>query len=189
MAPASTHHPGREELRAARGRPVADVIAPGLRVLFCGINPGLYSGAVGHHFARPGNRFWPVLFRAGFTRRLLDPSEERLLLEDGWGITNIVNRATASADELAPEDLRRGAAALEEKVARFFPANFAVLGIDATEGLAAPARPGRQDETMGRDSHLCHAEPSGLNASYGIGMVDSSRTAPGGRWPSRTGWA
>src|ERR687884_2176889 len=92
--------PTKEEIAAAAGKTVRDVIAPGLRVLFCGINPGLYSGATGHHFARPGNRFWPALYNGGFTERLLSPFEERELLKSGYGITNIVARATATADEL-----------------------------------------------------------------------------------------
>lgn len=100
--------PTKPELAAAVGNTVPDVIAPGLAVLFCGINPGLYSAATGHHFARPGNRFWPALQAAGFTDHLLRPWEERRLLESGVGITNLVKRATAAAAELAPEELRKG---------------------------------------------------------------------------------
>jgi TDG/mug DNA glycosylase family protein len=107
------------------------VIAPGLRVLFCGINPGLYSGAVGHHFARPGNRFWPVLHRAGFTDRELTPFEEAQLLEVGLGITNLVNRTTAKAADLEDSELRRGAATLRRKAARYAPRVVAVLGVSA----------------------------------------------------------
>src|SRR5215203_3171490 len=91
--------PTRAELLAAATKTVPDIIALGLKVLFCGINPGLYSAWSGHHFARPGNRFWPTLHRAGFTRRLLDPSEEHELLRDGYGITNLAARATATAAE------------------------------------------------------------------------------------------
>src|SRR5687768_13309298 len=94
--------PTKAALQAAYNRRVPDLIAPGLRVLFVGINPSLYSAAVRHHFARPGNRFWPTLFGAGFTERLLSPFEERELLAGGYGITNLVARATARADELAP---------------------------------------------------------------------------------------
>src|ERR1700752_1094920 len=101
--------PTREELLAAQGRSLADVIGPGLKVLFCGINPSLYSAAVGHHFARPGNRFWPALHAGGFTDRILHPSEGEELLRLGYGITNIVDRATAAADELAAEELVAGA--------------------------------------------------------------------------------
>src|SRR5208282_4680685 len=126
-----SHGPTKDELLSARGRPVADIIAPGLKVLFCGINPGLYSGAVGHHFARPGNRLWKAIFDAGFTDRLLTPYDEGLLLRFGCGVTNIVNVATARADELSVQDLREGAGALERKVSEFSPGVLAILGIDA----------------------------------------------------------
>ncbi len=115
----------------AAGRTVPDVIAQGLRVLFCGINPGLYSGATGHHFARPGNRFWPVLHRAGFTDRILAPWEERELLVRGYGITNLVARATAAAAELTANEFIAGARRLERKVKRFQPRWVAVVGIGA----------------------------------------------------------
>ncbi len=105
MAP----RPSPTDLAAATGRRVPDVLAPGLRVLFCGINPGLWSAAVGHHFARPGNRFWKALHLAGFTDRLLAPDEEPELLRLGLGITNLVDRATATAADLTPEELRAGA--------------------------------------------------------------------------------
>jgi len=103
---------------AAEGKTVRDVIAPGLSVLFCGINPGLYTAAVGHHFARPGNRFWPALQASGFTERLLSPFEERELLKRGYGITNVVSRATASADSLTREDFVEGGKRLTAKVRR-----------------------------------------------------------------------
>src|SRR5256884_9983571 len=106
--------PTPADLAAARGATVADVIAPDLRILFCGINPSLYSAAVGHHFARPGNRFWKTLHLAGFTERQLSPFEEHELLDRGVGITNIVHRATASASELSVEELRAGALRLEQ---------------------------------------------------------------------------
>src|SRR5204863_1723768 len=95
--------PTRTEVLAAAGRTVPDVVASPLAVLFCGINPGLYSGAVGHHFARPGNRFWKTLHLAGFTERVLSPFEEQVLLDHGLGITNLVERATGTADEISPE--------------------------------------------------------------------------------------
>src|SRR6185436_1454173 len=113
--PLSRTRPTREDLLAARGKTVPDVIAPDLRVLFCGINPGLYTAAIGHHFGRPGNRFWPALHRAGFTGRQLDPSEERELLRSGWGITNVVARATATADEVTAGELAAGGRELVEK--------------------------------------------------------------------------
>src|SRR5882724_11008289 len=100
--------PTSAQIAAAEGKTVADVIAPNLLVLFCGINPGLYTAAVGHHFARPGNRFWPALYAAGFTDRLLSPFDERELLKSGYGITNVVPRTTASADQLTREDLYKG---------------------------------------------------------------------------------
>src|SRR5437868_13117301 len=100
--------PTREDLIAAANKTVPDVIAPGLKVLFCGINPGLYTAAIGHHFGRPGNRFWPALFAGGFTARLLDPSEEQELLPLGYGITNVVARATAAADALTTEEIIAG---------------------------------------------------------------------------------
>src|ERR671926_740326 len=100
--------PTKEEIAASAGKTVPDVITHGLRVLFCGINPGLYSGATGHHFARPSNRFWPTLHQAGFTPRLLPPSEERELLTFGYGITNLVPRATATADQLSSDELVAG---------------------------------------------------------------------------------
>src|SRR5271156_4930044 len=92
--------PTRAQLEAARGKTIPDVLAEDLDVVFCGINPSLYSAAVGHHFARPGNRFWPTLHAAGFTDRLLQPAEQHLLLELGYGITNLVGAATATADEV-----------------------------------------------------------------------------------------
>src|SRR5205814_418269 len=110
---------------------VPDVIAPGLTVLFCGINPGLYSAATGHHFARPGNRFWPALHASGFTPRLLHPSEERELLGLGYGITNVVQRASATADLLSVAEVVAGGKRLRTKVKRLAPRFLAVLGIGA----------------------------------------------------------
>ena len=160
--------PSRAELAAAEGRTVPDVVRPGLRVLFCGINPGLWSGAVGHHFARPGNRFWPTLHRAGFTRRQLHPSEEPELLEAGLGITNLVERATAAAADLGDDELRAGAAALEAKVARLAPRSLAVLGIGAWRtGFGRPrAAPGLQPEPLAGTPVWVLPNPSGLNAHY-----------------------
>src|SRR5215216_3693214 len=123
--------PSRADLLAAQDKAIRDVIAPNLQVLFCGINPGLYSAVTGHHFARPGNRFWPTLYQAGFTPRLLAPSEERELLTLGYGITNLVPRATATADELAREELVTGQRRLKAKVKRYQPQVVAVLGISA----------------------------------------------------------
>src|SRR4026209_2637369 len=110
--------PTKQQLLAAEGKTVPDVIAPNLRVLFCGINPGLYTAAVGHHFARPGNRFWPALYAAGFTERLLSPFDERELLNSCYGITNVVSRTTASADQLTREEIVAGGEKLKAKVLR-----------------------------------------------------------------------
>src|SRR5689334_23741161 len=123
--------PTREQLRAAYGKSIPDLIAPGLSVLFCGINPGLYSAAVTHHFARPGNRFWPTLHAAGFTPRRLAPEEDELLPSFGIGVTNIAERPTRAADELSRAELRAGAAALEAVVARDAPRLVAVVGLGA----------------------------------------------------------
>jgi TDG/mug DNA glycosylase family protein len=147
---------------------VRDVIAPGLRVLFVGINPGLYTAAIGHHFGRPGNRFWKALHRAGFTERELSPYDERELLEVGLGVTNLVNSATASAEELDADDLRRGAGALVRKVRRYQPAFLAFLGMGAYRAAfrRPRARLGEQDEPIGGSRVWLLANPSGRTASY-----------------------
>src|ERR1051326_4124457 len=120
--------PTQQQLIEANGKRVPDVIEKNLRVLFCGINPGLYTAAVGHHFARPGNRFWPPLYAAGFTDRLLSPFDERELLKSGYGITNVVSRTTVSADLLTKEEIVAGGERLRAKVLRFRPRVLAVLG-------------------------------------------------------------
>jgi TDG/mug DNA glycosylase family protein len=144
------------------------VIAPGLRVLFCGINPGLYSGATGHHFARPGNRFWPALHRAGFTPRQLHPSEQNALLEAGYGVVNLVNRATATAAELAPQEFVAGRRRLAAKVRRYRPRAIAFLGVGAychAFGLRS-ASIGRQVVDFEDAKVWVLPNPSGLNANY-----------------------
>lgn len=160
--------PSRADLLAAKNKTVGDVIAPGLHVLFCGINPGLYSGATGHHFARPGNRFWPTLYQAGFTPRLLDPSEERELLTLGYGITNLVPRATATADELSAEELLAGQRRLKSKVKRYQPQVVAVLGISAyrTAFSKKIVTLGQQPERLANSIVWVLPNPSGLNAHY-----------------------
>lgn len=160
--------PTREELEAAKGNPVPDVIAPGLLVLFCGINPGLYSGYTRHHFARPGNRFWPTLYAAGFTPRLLKPEEERELLPLGFGITNLVARVTAAAAELSAEELVAGGQILREKVAAYRPRVLAVLGVTAyREAFKQPrATLGPQLERLAGSDVWVLPNPSGLNAHY-----------------------
>ncbi len=165
MAPS---RPTKADLFAAAGRTVPDLIAAGLRVLFCGINPGLYSGATGHHFARPGNRFWPALHRAGFSDRLLPAWEERRLLERGYGITNLVARATAAADELTRDELVAGRRRLERLVRRHRPAWVAVLGVGAyrTAFDRPRATVGRQPESIAGAGLWILPNPSGLNAHY-----------------------
>ncbi len=164
----TTKKPTREDLAAAAGKTIPDVIAPNLAILFCGINPGLYTAAVGHHFGRPGNRFWPVLYRAGFTPRLFAPSEQRELLKLGYGITNVVARATTAADELTAEELRDGGQILARKVLRYKPRYLAVVGIGAyrTAFDRPRAKMGLQDETIGATRIWVLPNPSGLNANY-----------------------
>jgi double-stranded uracil-DNA glycosylase len=178
--------PTRADLLAAQNKAVRDVIAPGLRVLFCGINPGLYSGATGHHFARPGNRFWPTLYQAGFTPRLLAPAEERELLALGYGITNLVPRATATADELAPDELIAGRRRLETKVKRHGPRVVAVLGIGAYRTAFGQKRTslGKQPEPLAGTSLWVLPNPSGLNAHYQLAdLVEHFRDLR--RWVER----
>ncbi|HEU4566255.1 MAG TPA: G/U mismatch-specific DNA glycosylase [Gemmatimonadaceae bacterium] len=160
--------PTREELLAAAGKTVPDVIAADLRVLFCGINPGLYTAAVGHHFARPGNRFWPALHAAGITPRLLHPSEERALLPLGYGITNIVARATAAAAELSAEELAEGGRLLAAKVRRWRPRVLAVLGVSAYRVAFGwrDAAIGPQEARIGATALWVLPNPSGLNAHF-----------------------
>lgn len=163
--------PSGVDLRRARRRTIADVIAPRLRVLFSGINPGVYSAAIGHHFGRPGNRFWKALHAAGFTPRLLSPYEDGTLLEYGLGITNLCPRTTASADELTPAELAQGARTLIAKAERYRPQVVAVLGVGAYRlGFDCPdAAVGRQDEDIGGCAAWVLPNPSGLNAHYGLG--------------------
>ena len=160
--------PSQEEILAAHGKTVPDVIAEDLRVLFCGINPGLYSGATGCHFARPGNRFWPALYAGGFTDRRLSPFEEWELIKSGYGITNVVRRATAAASELSNEELVKGGRALRRKVLRYRPQVLAVLGITVyrTAFDRPLAKLGLQEETIGETAIWVLPNPSGLNAHY-----------------------
>lgn len=188
------YKPTRKEILAAEGRTIPDIIAPHLKVLFCGINPGLYSGAVGRHFARPGNRFWPVLYASGFTPRLLSPFEEEALLEQGYGITNFVERSTAGAVDLMRDELIESREKLTLKVRKFMPRFVAFLGIEAYR--IAFGRPkavsGRQDEKRDNTFLWVLPSPSGLNAFYHFEDLvrlykelrieaerESDRTAPG----------
>jgi TDG/mug DNA glycosylase family protein len=164
----SATRPSKQELEAARSRELADVIAPELDVVFCGINPGLYSAAVGYHFGRPGNRFWPVLHGSGFTERRFDPSEQELLLDHGCGITNLVGRTTAAASELSAAELQAGAVQLEERMRRYRPRVLAVLGIGAFRAGFGVKRAaiGRQDLQVGETDVWVLPNTSGLNAHY-----------------------
>jgi TDG/mug DNA glycosylase family protein len=162
------------ELAAARDRTIPDVLPgagdPPLRVLFCGINPGLVSAATGHHFARPGNRFWPVLHQAGFTPRRLRPDEQHLLPALGLGITNVAPRATARADELDSAELRAGGERLRDLVRRLRPAWLGVVGITAYRvAFDAPkATVGVQDDPIGATRVWVLPNPSGLNAHWSL---------------------
>lgn len=172
---AAARRPSPRDLAAAvdRGATVRDVAAPGLDVLFCGINPGRWSGAVGHHFAHPGNRFWKALHLAGFTDRQLDPAEEGLLSSYGIGITNLVARTTAAAADLAPDELRKGALSVERKLRRLHPLCVAFLGMSAFRvAFGRPhARAGRQPELLGGAHVWVLPNPSGLQAAYGLDQV------------------
>jgi TDG/mug DNA glycosylase family protein len=162
------HKPTKEELGAAVDRLVPDVIAPDLKVLFCGINPGLYSAATAHHFARPGNRFWPALHAGGFTPRVLKPWEDAQLLRLGYGITNVVERASLSAAELTPDEIVEGGRRLEAKVRQYRPRCLAVLGITAyrTAFHRPKAVLGPQPDRIGDALVWVLPNPSGLNAHY-----------------------
>jgi TDG/mug DNA glycosylase family protein len=162
----------RAELEAARGSLLDDVLPgpgdPPLRVLFCGINPGLVSAATGHHFARPGNRFWPAVHGAGFTSRLLAPAEQGELRGLGLGITNMAPRATARAEELTSAELVAGAARLRELVAAHRPVWLAVVGVTAYRTAFGVPRAvvGPQEERLDGTGIWVLPNPSGLNAHW-----------------------
>jgi TDG/mug DNA glycosylase family protein len=160
--------PTPEQLDAARDRTIPDVLADQLSVVFVGINPGLYSGAVGHHFARPGNRFWKALHASGFTDHDRSPFDDQDLPTVGLGITNLVDRTTASAAELTADELRTGRGALEAKIARFRPDIVAILGITAyrTGFDRTKAELGPQDDALARSAVWVLPNPSGLNAHH-----------------------
>jgi TDG/mug DNA glycosylase family protein len=160
--------PTKAQLLAAYNKGVPDVMAKNLIVLFAGINPGLYTAAIGRHFGRPGNRFWPALHGGGFTPRLFSPFESELLLDLNLGITNVVDRATARADELTNDELRAGGQILEAKVKRWRPTVVAFVGIGPYRIVS-----GIKDASVGLQKNpfgTCHAwvlpNPSGLNAHY-----------------------
>lgn len=171
LPPTASRRPARPtpaEVAAAKDLTIPDIVAPGLRVLFSGINPGLYSAATGYHFARPGNRFWPALDRSGFTPRQLRPDEQEQLLALGLGITNIVARATARADELTTAELRQGGRGLRAKAERLRPRWLAVVGVTAyrTAFDHAGATVGPQDQTLADTRLWVLPNPSGLNAHW-----------------------
>jgi TDG/mug DNA glycosylase family protein len=170
VGPIHPWRPTAAQLTAASGKTVPDLLKQGLRVVFVGINPGLYSAAVQHHFARPGNRFWPLLHAAGFTDRRLSPFEERQLLNYGCGITNIAERATARADELTDTELLEGAERLIGKLRRCRPHTVAFLGVTAYRtGFACPAAVvGPQPERRAGAAVWVLPNPSGLNAHYSM---------------------
>jgi double-stranded uracil-DNA glycosylase len=171
-----TYRPSKADLEAARNQVIADVLPPPdepLHVLFCGINPGLYSGATGHHFARPGNRFWPALFRSGFTDRLLTPAEQNELPSYGLGITNLAARTTARADELTPEELTAGGERLVRLVERHRPAFVAVAGVTAYRAAFGKPRAqiGPQPGKLGPARLWVLPNPSGLNAGWPLHRI------------------
>lgn len=175
MPKAKPSRPTPAAVQAARGRTLPDVIAPGLKVLFVGINPSLYSAATGRHFARPGNRFWAVLHGAGFTAQRLSADRQDTLLDDGYGITNIVAQATASAAELTARQLASGGVELIGKIERYRPACVAILGLDAYRRAfgAKISQPGRQARTLGGAALWVLPNPSGLNAHYQLDALVS----------------
>ena len=160
--------PTPEDLLAAYGKSIPDVLGPGLRVVFCGINPGLWSAATGHHFARPGNRFWPALHRSGFTPRQLRPDEQAELLAYQLGVTNLVARGTARADELTTAELAEGGRTLREKIRRYQPRWLAVLGVGAYRAAFGEraAKIGEQALSIDETQLWVLPNPSGLNAHY-----------------------
>jgi double-stranded uracil-DNA glycosylase len=160
--------PTKADLAAAVHKVLPDLVAPDLKVLFCGINPGLYTAAIGHHFGRPGNRFWPALHGAGFTPRLFKPWDEHELLALGYGITNMVERTTAAASELRPEEYVEGGKRLARIVEQNTPRVVAFLGIGAyRSAFARPkAQLGLQSERLGPSHLWALPSPSGLNANY-----------------------
>lgn len=160
--------PTAQEIEAATEKLLPDLITDGLKALFVGTNPGLYSAAVGHHFARPGNRFWPALYQGRITERLYSPFEDARLLERGGGLTNIVSRASKRADELSREELFEGAEILTQKVIKYRPQKVVFLGITSYRSAfqEPKAQPGLQERTMGESSIWVLPNPSGLNAHY-----------------------
>jgi TDG/mug DNA glycosylase family protein len=192
--------PTREELLAAYGKTIPDLIGPGLRVLLVGINPGLWSGWSGRHFGRPSNRLWRTLHEAGFTDHLLHPTETEALVAAGLGVTNFVERATARADELDDAEVKAGVAKLRRVVRKHRPEFVAFLGLSSYRvAFGKPkARVGRQEETFEGATVWLLPNPSGINAHYqqpdltkayaelraALGRTRKTQTAAGSK-PSR----
>ena len=160
--------PTKQQLEDAAHKRVPDLIKPDLEVLFCGINPGLYTAAIGHHFGRPGNRFWKVLHLAGFTSRQLSPFEESELLDSGVGIINVVERPTRTAAELSKDEYEQGARAVVAKLRKYKPKVLAVVGVQAYRiGFNQPkAQVGEQPDKIGNTAVWALPNPSGLQAHY-----------------------
>lgn len=160
--------PSKQDLLQSVSKTIPDVIAPDLKILFCGINPGLYTAWSENHFGRPGNRFWKTLYAAGFTDRLFHPSEQFKLLTLGYGITNVVARTTATAVELSPEEYTAGGIILAQKVRTYKPQCLAVLGVEAyRKAFRRPkATVGKQHEIIENTTIWVLPNPSGLNAHY-----------------------
>jgi TDG/mug DNA glycosylase family protein len=185
IRPQEQHRPTTAELHAAKGKPLRDAITQGLTILFVGINPSLYSAAVGHHFGRPGNRFWKVLHKAGFTETQLQPAQDRLLLKKGMGITNVVNYATAKEEELTDDQIAAGKRKLIAKVKRARPRAVAILGKGVyARAFGTKAAWGRQAETIGNSEVWLLPNPSGrstLPVSRLIRMYKALRETAYGR--------
>ncbi|WP_339726928.1 G/U mismatch-specific DNA glycosylase [uncultured Gimesia sp.] len=162
--------PTAKDLEQAIHKQLPDLIETGLKALFVGTNPGLYSAAVGHHFARPGNRFWPAMHRGKITERLYSPFEDDKLLKRGGGLTNIVSRASKRADELSKAELYEGAEILTKKVLKFRPQKVVFLGITSYRSAFQEnqAQVGLQEQTIGESEIWVLPNPSGLNAHYQI---------------------
>jgi len=174
-----TLRPTKGDLAAAVGRTIPDVIGPDLRILFVGINPGLWSGATGCHFARPGNRFWKAIAMAGLVDRVLDPSEQDELLRVGIGITNLVARTTATAAELTTHELRAGGRTLVATAERYRPRQVAFLGISTYRvAFASPKVDiGLQAEPIAGARVWVLPNPSGLNASWTLPRLAAAYAA------------
>jgi TDG/mug DNA glycosylase family protein len=174
--------PSKADLDAARDRTIEDLVAPGLRILFVGINPGLWSGATGFHFARPGNRFWRAIYEAGLTPRLVSPEDQSQLLDFGIGIVNLVPRTTAAAAELSDDEIRAGGRVLLDKIGRFRPRKAAFLGVSTYRvAFGHPtASIGRQPETIGETEIWVLPNPSGLNAHYQLPQLAAAYRQLGG---------